>query len=139
MKRGTRWWMALAFAGALIGAGCSKAPNAPPAAPVSAVEVDDRIILTDLDGKEWDITHAVRVYGFDPDRFEYGLGVGMFPAVMDPSFVVAGEGGFPDPYANRMVIGANFGGDTRAYAIDALARREVINDRFGDQYVAVGY
>lgn len=120
--------------------GCSKPPNAPPTRATLVDATEERVTITDEDGKVWDITHAVREYGFDPQLFEYGVGVDAFPAVMDPTFVGPGEPGYPHEDATRMVLGATFFGDARAYGIAAMSYREVINDVWnGDTYLAVAY
>jgi hypothetical protein len=120
--------------------GCSKAPNAPPTGDPNVQTTNGRITITDISGKEWDITHAVNVYGFDPEDFEFGTGTDAFPAVFDPHYVGPGESGYPHENATRMVMGATFFGDARSYSLAAMARREVINDVWGgDTYLAVAY
>ena len=97
------------------------------------------IFLVDRRGKRWNITHAVAEYGFDPDRFQYGLGMGAIAPVFDPVFLSPGDEGYPPSDRSFGVVGASFDGDDRAYSIADIRRHEVVNERFGDAHVAVAY
>ena len=94
--------------------------------------------ITDIDGKSWDITHAVTEYGFDPRGFEHGIGAFNFVPIENPPFLCPGDTNYP-PDADFLVIGTSLNGETRAYPISILAPREIANDTFGDVHVSVAY
>jgi len=138
MKRTTLALGLLVLLGAPL-AGC-RSVTEPPSSPAQVdVTEDDRITITDHTGKVWDITHAVNEFGFDPEKFQYGVGIGTIPPVFDPQFVAPGEAGFPSASVNFLVLGTQISNDARAYVIPALSTHEVVNDRFGEAYVAVAY
>ncbi|GAB4372943.1 MAG: hypothetical protein Kow0042_16530 [Calditrichia bacterium] len=105
-----------------------------------SVEQDqDKIFLIDRTGKQWDITHAVRTYKMDPNRFQYGLGPFAIRPILQPEFLNPGDPGYPDEDATFLVIGANLNGVVRAYPISVLNNHEIADDQFGDAHVAVAY
>lgn len=59
------------------------------------------------------------------------------PAIDQPLFVAADKAGFLSP--SDRVLGLSLEGVAKAYPIKILDRHEVVNDRFGDQPVAVTY
>lgn len=99
---------------------------------------DGNFSLTDINGKVWDITHAVNEYGFDPQVFDHGIGAFNFTPIDNPPFLCPGDTNYPAD-ADFLVIGASIDGDTRAYPISVLAPREISNDVFGSAHVSVGY
>jgi hypothetical protein len=99
----------------------------------------EQIIIKDKTGKNWDVTHAVNKYGFDPDRFRAGLGPFAISPIIKPKMLNRGDFGFPMNDETFLIIGATLHGDTRAYSLDALSRHEVVDERFDSTYVAVAY
>jgi hypothetical protein len=97
------------------------------------------VVLVDLDGKHWDITTAVYDYGFQVDRFEFGLGKDAIKPLIEPRLLSVGDPGYPGPTVDFAVIGAPFPGDIRAYDIDYITRFEVVDEVVGDAHVAVAY
>ena len=97
----------------------------------------ERIVIVDLTGKEWDVTEAVKTYGFDPKLFDHGLGP--IPAIVGPEMLSPGDAGYPDDAADFIVIGTTIGGESRAYPIHVLDNHEVADDSFGDTHVAIGW
>ncbi len=96
----------------------------------------DRVVLFDLDGKQWDVTQAVLRYGFEKERFLFGLGAFSVPPLVGPTMVAASE--VPaDTMFNVAGIGVN--SDYHAYGIFDLAGYEVIDAVAGNQAVAVVY
>ena len=120
---------------ALITLGCSVAEM-----PINTEE--NRVIITDRTGREWDVTHARDVYDMNPDFYNYGLGIGAIQSVDNPTIIKEGELGYPTPDSQMPIFGVNHNGEQRAYSINDLARHEVFNDRYpgkSEQYVAVTF
>jgi len=69
-----------------------------------------------------------------PAGFKRHLPRGQIPALDDPQFVTAAEA---DTLPDDWVLGVLIDGEARAYELNLLTRHEVINDRFGDEPVAV--
>ena len=100
---------------------------------------EESVIITDRTGKEWDITHAVNHYDFDPERFQFGLGPYAIRPILDPVLLFPGQPGYPDDEATFRVVGVEIGGDVRAYRLSVLSRHEVVDEVFGGVHVAVTY
>jgi len=98
----------------------------------------NRIFIRDRTGKEWDVTHAVNKYGFDPERFQYGLGPFAIQPILEPKFLSPGDPGY-DVVDNTVVIGAVINRSARAYPLFILGRHEIVDEKFGTTHVAVGY
>ncbi len=105
------------------------------------IDEEEKIYIVDRTGKQWDITHAVNVYNFNPDRFDHGLGPYVLKPILNPKMLSPGDPGYPPPDVRfpSHVIGTTIKKDTRAYPLDALLIHEIANDRFGDIFVAVGF
>ena len=102
--------------------------------------VGDTILIVDNLGKEWDITHAVKVFRMSPQLFEHGLGQDAIRPLLEPQMFSEGDLGYPASDKTFMVIGAKFGTDIRSYKVEDLNTHEVVNERFGDTlFVAVGW
>ena len=112
---------------------------APPAARENNGAGDTTITIMDRTGKEWDVTHAEKRYGLKADQFQFGIGQNAIPPILQPQFVDSSDAAFPSTSSTFLVIGANFNGDKRAYPISVLNRHEIVDEKFGDQHVAVGY
>jgi hypothetical protein len=111
------------FAGVLSG---------PAAADV--VRDGDRTYLVDRTGERWDITQAVSI-GFDPDKFEFGIGRNAFRPLTDADW-------HPGPYKDAFdfrVIGLTDGEDAHAYAVSNLSRHETANTTLSGKPVVAGY
>jgi hypothetical protein len=123
-------------AAALVIAACS---DDRPAGPAAYLEQDSRHLIEDQTGKRWDVTHARNAYGFQPSLFRYGLGPEAIRPINNPNMLLPGEPGYPAPKSTRVLIGVALGDAVRAYPLDVLGWHEVVNERFGDAYLAVGY
>ncbi len=97
------------------------------------------ITITDQDGYDWDITHAVQRYHWNPDLFRFGLGIDRIKPINNPQFFLPGDQGYPDSLDIFQVLGIEINGDARAYALSILKSHEIVNDQFGEQPVAVAY
>jgi hypothetical protein len=125
------------FAGCLAFVGCStSAPEEPKADVVSE---NGRIFIVDRTGKKWDVTHAVRNYGFVASEFQFGLGPNAIKPILNPEMIPPGGPGYPRDDDTFLVIGTAIEGDSRAYRIDHLNGHEVVDEQFGDVHVAVGW
>jgi len=97
------------------------------------------IWIVDKTGKKWDITHAVDRYEFIPENFQFGLGPFAIQPINDPIMLSPNDVGYPDPGDDQLVIGFSLNGLVRAYPLKYLAEHEVVNEQFGNNYVAVTY
>ena len=93
----------------------------------------------DATGKVWDLTFARDEVGMNSSSFTGGGGIGSFPIVTDPKMLYKGDEGYPADDDDVLIIGADINGSARAYAISSLTGVEVVNEHFGDDYVAVAY
>ena len=114
----------------------SNAPEAP-AAPVKTI--DNRVIIVDITGKEWDVTDAQKKYGMNAEDFQYGIGSFAITPILDPQMRDPGDPGYPDASGDFLVIGVTLNGFTRAYGLDSLRCHEIALEEFGDEHVAVAY
>ena len=99
----------------------------------------DRIVIVDVDGKEWDVTSAVYDYDMALDGFDHGLGKDATPPLIAPSLISVLDEGFPKPQESFQVVGTGVGDDVRAYGIWDIRRFEVVDEVIGDAPVAVAY
>jgi len=99
----------------------------------------EKVVLVDLTGKEWDITSAVWRYGFEVERFEFGLGPRAIRPLIEPNMLSPGDFGYPGEDAPFLVIGAAIDGDIRAYGKLDLTVNEVVDEYIGGAPVAVAY
>jgi hypothetical protein len=106
--------------------------------PVVKIE-EERILLVDDTGMEWDITHAVFEYRMNPELFQFGYGPNAIPPIINPKHIAPGERGYPFPDDRSIVIATTINGESRAYSIDLINSNEMVDDSFGDVHVAVGW
>jgi hypothetical protein len=99
----------------------------------------DTIFIKDRTGKEWNVTHAVREYGFVAAQFQYGLGPYAIKPILDPQMLNPGDPGYPAPRNDQVVIGTTMSKIPRAYPLSVLGRHEIVDETFGEQHVAVAY
>lgn len=102
-------------------------------------EPGEPVILVDMTGKEWNITTAVWKYGFEVDRFEFGLGPMAIKPILNPEMLSPGDDLYPEDTKTFDVIGTSINADSRAYGVLAIARHEVVDDRVGGAPLAVTY
>ncbi len=102
-------------------------------------DTNNQVTITDRTGKEWDITHAVKEYGLEPGKFNYGLGPNAIQPINFPQVISEGMNGYPSDNSGISVIGVNINDDVRAYPVQILASHEVVNDRIGGLNVSVNY
>jgi hypothetical protein len=94
--------------------------------------VSDRVYLTDITGKKWDITHAYIKYGMHPDNWNHGLGPFHITPINDPYMITHRHPDFPDDTYQDLVIGTDRpDGKAKAYPISVLYSHEVVNEDVG--------
>jgi len=103
------------------------------------ISVPEKVVLTDQTGKKWDITTAVHKYGFEVERFEFGLGPDAIKPLIEPEMLSPGDAGYPSDDDVFLVIGVSIGGDDRAYGKMDLTKSEVVDEYIGGAPVAVTY
>ena len=111
----------------------------PSPAPLDRTADAGPIVLVDRRGERLDITHAIRHYGMDRSRFQYGLGKGAIPPLDHPDMIAPQDPSYPAAESPGAVIGTELGGDARAYPILPLSRHEVVNETIGATPAAVAY
>lgn len=94
----------------------------------------EKYFIVDRTGERWDITQAVSI-GFDPYKFEFGIGRHAFRP-LDDSDWDSGSGQTP---SNLRVIGIAGEGDAHAYAVKRLRYHETANTFLGADPVVAGY
>ncbi len=100
---------------------------------------DGKILIIDDTGKEWDVTHAVKQYGFVASQFQFGLGPNAIRPILNPKHLSPGDPGYPAPNATFAVLGVSIEGDARAYPISVLAVHEIADEVFGETHVAAAF
>ena len=100
----------------------------------SVVREADKIYIVDQTGERWDVTQAKSI-GFDPHRFQYGIGRDAFPPLdesylSDDTFFVS---------RGLRVIGVTGGTEAHAYSVPKLRRHEIANTTIDSRPIAVGY
>ena len=103
------------------------------------IRKDGKILIRDQTGKNWDITHAVENYGFNPGTFAHGLGPNAIRPIQNPEMLRPGDPGYPSSGYTGTVLGTKIAGDARAYPLNVLVRHEIANEKFADTHVAVAY
>lgn len=98
------------------------------------IEENGNTYIVDRHGERWDVTQAVSI-GFEPHRFQHGIGRDAFMPLDDSQFsrdnaVVRRD---------ERVIGIAEGQHANAYAVSKLWRHEVANSFVGDRPIAAAY
>ncbi len=100
----------------------------------SVIEEKGKTYIVDQHGERWDVTQAVSI-GFEPQRFQHGIGRNAFTPLDDSQFNRDNSG----VRRNERVIGINEGEHANAYAVSKLWRHEVANSFIGDRPIAAAY
>jgi hypothetical protein len=90
--------------------------------------------IVDWHGERWDVTQALSI-GFEPHRFQHGIGRNAFTPLDDSQFSRDNAG----VRRNERVIGIAEGERANAYAVSKLWRHEVANSFIGDRPIAAAY
>ena len=98
------------------------------------IEEKGKTYIVDRHGERWDVTQA-RSIGFEPHRFQHGIGRNAFTPLDDSQFSRGNAG----VRHNERVIGITEGEHANAYAVSKLWRHEVANSFIGDRPIAAAY
>jgi hypothetical protein len=100
----------------------------------SVLREADKIYMVDQTGERWDVTQAKSI-GFDPHRFQYGIGREAF-VPLDESYL--SDNTF---FVSRdlRVIGVTGGTEAHAYSVPKLRRHEIANTTIDSKPITVGY
>lgn len=108
----------------------------PPAMPATPLPGGPPIVIIDRAGEDWIVSTAVRKYGFEAERFDYGLGLGVIRPVTDPGVARPGDGPYPAPGDQMLVVGVTVRGESRAYPVRPMTAHEVVNDTVAGVHLA---
>jgi len=100
----------------------------------SVIEEKGKTYIVDRHGERWDVTQAVSI-GFEPHRFQHGIGRNAFTPLDDSKFSRDNAG----VRRNERVIGITEGDHANAYSVSRLWRHEVANSFIGDRPIAAAY
>ena len=100
----------------------------------SVIEEKGKTYIVDQHGERWDVTQAVSI-GFEPQRFQHGIGRNAFTPLDDSQFSRDNAG----VRRNERVVGITEGEHANAYAVSKLWRHEVANSFIGDRPIAAAY
>jgi hypothetical protein len=81
------------------------------------------------------MNYGKKSIGFDPERFQHGIGRNAFTPLDDSQLKEKS----PHVSSNTRVIGISDGKEARAYSVPRLYRHEVANSSIGDQPIAAVY
>jgi hypothetical protein len=98
------------------------------------IEEKGKTYIVDWHGEQWEISQAMTI-GFEPHRFQHGIGRNAFTPLDDSHFS-------PDNtkvQRNTRVIGIAEGDRANAYAVSKLWRHEVANSFIGEKPITAAY
>ncbi len=125
---------------ALILNSCSSGGGSESTAAAPPIKTtNDKILIIDQTGKEWDITAAVKRFGFEAAGFEFGEGPFAIQPINSPKLLCPTDAQYPSNNQSFLVIGATSDAGPRAYPIFVMKINEIVNEFFGDAAVAVAY
>ena len=93
----------------------------------------DKMYIVDKTGEKWDVTQAKSI-GFDPHRFQYGIGKNAFTTLNDSHLKDKASSS-----RDYRVIGIANSSESQAYSFSKLRSHEVANTTLGSRPIAVGY
>jgi len=118
-------WMVAVLGGLVFSAASARA---------AVITEGDRTDLVDRTGERWDISQAVST-GFDPQRFEFGIGRHAFQTLDSRHWRSQTERAAP----GMRVIGVAGNEEAHAYSVGKLRYHETANTRLGSQAIVAGY
>jgi hypothetical protein len=89
--------------------------------------------IVDQTGEKWDVTQAKSI-GFDPHRFQYGIGRHAFQTLDDSH--LKKKASFTREFR---VIGITDESEAQAYSVSKLRGHEIANTTLGSKPIVVGY
>lgn len=94
----------------------------------------DSVYIKDRTGERWDVSQAQAI-GFNPHRFQYGLGKNAFIPLGDEDF----EEDRVSSFFNTRIIGISINGKAQAYTVDRLKHHETANTTIAGKAIVAGY
>ena len=98
------------------------------------IQEGDITYIIDRHGERWDVSQA-RSIGFEPERFQYGIGRNAFTPLDDSSLTQDTTG----ISRSQRVIGVSDGNAANAYSVSRLRRHETANSFLGDKPITAAY
>ena len=105
-----------------------------PNAAAAVVKQGQKTFLVDRTGEWWDISQAVSI-GFDPNRFEFGIGRNAFKPLDEGDW----QSNSDNSPSNLRIIGVARDRDAHAYSVNRLRYHETANTFLGETAVVAGY
>ena len=94
----------------------------------------DRVYIEDRTGERWDVTQSQEL-GFNPHRFQYGIGKDAFTPLGDDDF----EKEKVSNFFNQRIIGISIDNNAHAYAVKRLRNHEIANTTIAGKAIVAGY
>jgi hypothetical protein len=98
------------------------------------VREGDSVYIEDRTGEQWDVSQA-QTLGFEPHRFQYGIGKNAFTPLQDEDF----EEDRTSSSFNTRVIGISLDDNAHAYTVDRLKHHETANTTIAGKAIVAGY
>jgi hypothetical protein len=98
------------------------------------IEEKGKTYIVDWHGERWEISQAMTI-GFEPHRFQHGIGRNAFTPLDDSHFSQDNT----KVQRNTRVIGIAEGDRANAYAVSKLWRHEVANSFIGEKPITAAY
>jgi hypothetical protein len=103
-------------------------------AEAAVFKEDNKIFLMDRTGERWDITQAVSM-GFNPDRFEFGIGRDAFYPLDETHWKAGSKQGD----SKMRIIGIAGDGHAHAYSVNTLRHHETANTFLDSDAIVAAY
>jgi hypothetical protein len=98
------------------------------------IQEGEKTYIVDRHGERWDVSQA-RSIGFEPERFQYGIGRNAFTP-LDDSALSQDSAGIS---TSQRVIGVSDGNVANAYSVSRLRHHETANSFLGDKPITAAY
>ncbi len=92
------------------------------------------LIMLGRYGEQWDISQTISL-GFEPGKFEHGIGRNTIKPIENPEFSEKLNSGLSNP----RVIGISRDSAAQAYSVPKLSYNEIANSIIVNKHIAVGY
>ena len=96
------------------------------------IQEDGRACIKDGNGEVWDVTQAEQL-GFEPQKFQYGIGRDAFVPLDDQDLSKDRPGS-----SDTRVIGISLDGEAHASTVSRLSRHEIANTTIAGRPITVG-
>ena len=100
----------------------------------SVIEEKGKTYIVDRHGERWDVTQA-RSIGFEPHRFQHGIGRNAFRPLGDSDW----SNGVNHNTPNFRIIGVVDGDEAQAFSVLKLSYHEIANTKLASGPIAAGY